>query len=85
MHRALVLALLASTAPFVTAQSNSVPVTPDAATRALAHDIFKQLIEINTTDSVGNVTTASLAMQQRLLDAGFAKEDMFLAGRGGPE
>jgi len=30
----------------------------DQATRRLALDIFKQLIEINTTDSVGNVTTA---------------------------
>jgi hypothetical protein len=30
----------------------------DDATRNLAHDIVKQLIEINTTDSVGNVTTA---------------------------
>jgi hypothetical protein len=29
---------------------------------ALARDIFKELIEINTTDSVGNVTTASEAM-----------------------
>jgi len=28
------------------------------AANALARDIFKQLIEINTTDSVGNVTTA---------------------------
>ena len=54
--------------------------TADAQSKALAHDIFKQLIEINTTDSVGNVTTASLAMQQRLLDAGFKKEDMFLGG-----
>ncbi len=52
----------------------------DEQTRKLAHDIFQQLIEINTTDSVGNVTTAAKAMQQRLLDAGFAKEDMFLGG-----
>src|SRR5271170_903416 len=52
----------------------------DDQTRKLAHDIFKQLIEINTTDSVGNVTTAAKAMQQRLLDAGFAKEDMYLGG-----
>src|SRR5689334_9443600 len=34
---------------------------------ALAHDIFKQLIEINTTDSVGNVTTAAEAMAKRFL------------------
>jgi acetylornithine deacetylase/succinyl-diaminopimelate desuccinylase-like protein len=46
----------------------------------LAHDIFKQLIEINTTDSVGNVTTAAEAMAQRLLDAGFAKQDVIVAG-----
>lgn len=52
----------------------------DEQTRKLAHDIFKELIEINTTDSVGNVTTAAKAMQQRFLDAGFAKEDMFLGG-----
>ncbi len=54
--------------------------TPDAATKELAVSIFKQLIEINTTDSVGNVSTASLAMQQRLLDAGFKKEDIFIGG-----
>jgi len=54
--------------------------TLDAPTHALAHDIFKQLIEINTTDSVGNVSTAAKAMQQRLLDAGFSKDDMYLGG-----
>jgi acetylornithine deacetylase/succinyl-diaminopimelate desuccinylase-like protein len=46
----------------------------------LAREIFQQLIEINTTDSVGNVTTAAKAMQQRLLDAAFPKEDLFLSG-----
>ena len=43
-----------------------------AADRELARTIFKQLIETNTTDSVGNVTTAADAMRKRLLDAGFA-------------
>ncbi|HTY82894.1 MAG TPA: M20/M25/M40 family metallo-hydrolase [Silvibacterium sp.] len=52
----------------------------DEQTRKLAHDIFQQLIEINTTDSVGSVTAASKAMQQRLLDAGFSQEDMYLGG-----
>src|SRR5271156_2898833 len=52
----------------------------DDQTRKLAHDIFQQLIEINTTDSVGNVTTAAKAVEQRLLGAGFAKEDMYLGG-----
>ena len=36
----------------------------DDATRQLSHDIFKQLIETNTTDSIGNVTTAAEAMAQ---------------------
>ena len=49
-------------------------------TRHLAHDMLKQLIEINTTDSVGNVTTAAEAMAQRLRDAGFAASDVTVAG-----
>jgi acetylornithine deacetylase/succinyl-diaminopimelate desuccinylase-like protein len=53
----------------------------DDQNRKLSHDIFKQLIEINTTDSVGNVTTASKAMEQRLLGAGFGAGDVY---RGGP-
>jgi acetylornithine deacetylase/succinyl-diaminopimelate desuccinylase-like protein len=46
----------------------------------LAHDIFKQLIEINTTDSVGSVTAASEAMAQRFRDAGFSESDIVIAG-----
>jgi len=52
----------------------------DAAARKNAHDIFKQLIEINTTDSVGSTTVAAQAMAQRLLDAGFAKADVVVLG-----
>jgi acetylornithine deacetylase/succinyl-diaminopimelate desuccinylase-like protein len=52
----------------------------DAATRQLAHDIFKQLIEINTTDSVGSVTAASEAMAQRFRDAGFPDSDIHVLG-----
>jgi acetylornithine deacetylase/succinyl-diaminopimelate desuccinylase-like protein len=52
----------------------------DPQTRKLAHDIFQQLIEINTTDSVGSTTVAAKAMAQRLLDAGFAKEDVLVLG-----
>jgi len=46
----------------------------------LAHDIFKQLIEINTTDSVGNVTSAAEAMAKRLREAGFEEKDIQIAG-----
>ena len=53
--------------------------TTHAATHAkpdpLAREIFKQLIEINTTDSVGSTTVAAQAMQKRLLDAGFKPAD----------
>jgi acetylornithine deacetylase/succinyl-diaminopimelate desuccinylase-like protein len=52
----------------------------DAPTHKNAHDIFKQLIEINTTDSVGSTTAAAQAMAQRLLDAGFAKADVLVLG-----
>jgi acetylornithine deacetylase/succinyl-diaminopimelate desuccinylase-like protein len=54
--------------------------TLDEATRRLARDIFQQLIEINTTDSVGSTTVAAEAMAKRLLDAGFAKEDVKVLG-----
>jgi len=45
-----------------------------------ARAILKELIEINTTDSVGNVTTAAEAMAQRLLAAGFPQQDIRVAG-----
>ena len=48
--------------------------------KPLARKIFKQLIEINTTDSVGNVTTAAEALATRLRDAGFATEDVIVDG-----
>jgi acetylornithine deacetylase/succinyl-diaminopimelate desuccinylase-like protein len=61
------------------AQSSLPATTPED--RALARSIFKQLIEINTTDTpLGNVTTATMAMQKRFLDAGFAPEDVRLLG-----
>jgi acetylornithine deacetylase/succinyl-diaminopimelate desuccinylase-like protein len=51
------------------------------ADRAEARDLLKQLIEINTTDTpLGNVTTATAAMQKLFLDAGFPAEDVHLLG-----
>ena len=52
----------------------------DGPTKQYAHDVFKQLIEINTTDSVGNVTTAAEAMAQRFRDAGFPESDIQIMG-----
>ena len=52
----------------------------DPSTRQLSRDILKQLIEINTTDSVGSVTVASEAMAKRFRDAGYADSDIFIGG-----
>ena len=57
-HSLSILALVAFLRPLT--------ATPlDEATRRLAHDIFQQLIEINTTDSVGSTTVAAEAMAKR--------------------
>ena len=53
---------------------------PDETTRRMAIDIFKQLIEINTTDSVGSVSAAAEAMAQRFRDAGFPASDIQVLG-----
>src|SRR5438093_8678525 len=46
------------------------------ADRVLARDIFRELIEINTTDSLGNTPRAARAMARRLLTAGFPAADV---------
>lgn len=77
MQRAIrwVLAFCWIVSLFPTAHAQSLdPVSQ------LARDIFKQLIEINTTDSIGNVTTAAEAMAQRLREAGFSESDLHVAG-----
>jgi acetylornithine deacetylase/succinyl-diaminopimelate desuccinylase-like protein len=58
----------------------SAPAQSDAVTRETAHDIFKQLIEINSTDSIGSTTVAAQAMAKRLLDAGFPAADVVVIG-----
>ncbi len=45
-----------------------------------AREVFKELIEINTTDSVGNTTQAAEAMAARLKSAGFPQEDIYVGG-----
>ena len=53
--------------------------TEDAVQKQ-AVEIFKQLIEINTTDSVGSTTVAAEAMAKRLRDAGFPASDVQVLG-----
>lgn len=62
------------------AQSPSGYLPTPERDRQLAHDIFKQLVETNTSHSVGSVTQASKEMQRRLLDAGFPAAVVTLLG-----
>ena len=61
-------------------------VTGAAFVRALDEDdrlarvILEELVEINTTDSVGNTTEAAEAAARRLLDAGFPEDDVQVMG-----
>ncbi len=70
MKRFAILLLL------VAASAAAAPPPIDAKTKQLAFDIYKQLIEINTTDSIGNNTTAAQAMAARLKAAGFPAADV---------
>ncbi len=58
------------------AQAQAAGESPNVLSRS----IFQELIEINTTDSVGNVTTAAEAMAKRLRAAGFAESDIAVLG-----
>ncbi|MGC3945980.1 MAG: M20/M25/M40 family metallo-hydrolase [Chryseolinea sp.] len=46
----------------------------------LTREIFKELIEINTTESSGSTTKAAEAMAARLRAAGFTDKDIFIGG-----
>jgi len=63
----------------IAAARGATPKLSDAD-RALAHDILKQLIEINTTDSIGSTTVAARAMADRLIQAGFPAADVVVLG-----
>src|SRR2546428_12793509 len=60
--------------PLVAAEA---PLSPD---QQRARDIYKELIEINTTHSTGNTTKAAAAVAKRLRAAGFAERDLHLLG-----
>jgi len=74
-------AIALSACPLHAAQNkNQLPAT-SPEDRELAKEIFKQLIEINTTDTaLGSVTAGTTAMQRRFLEAGFPAADVQLIG-----
>jgi acetylornithine deacetylase/succinyl-diaminopimelate desuccinylase-like protein len=71
--RAVIFLILVTASSGVHAQSKE-------ATKQLAHDIYKQLIEINTTESAGSTTVAAEAMANRLRAAGFPASDIYVGG-----
>ncbi len=72
MKKKILLVLFCTIAFKLSAQDNS-------GTNALARDIFKELIEINTTSGFGS-TKAAEAMADRLKSAGFGDRDIKVIG-----
>ena len=72
--------LLTALAACAAAAAGAAAPATDTGYDKLAHDIFRQLIEIDTSDSTGNVTTAAEALRKRFLDAGFPESDLELLG-----
>ncbi len=60
----------------------SAPGAPTTLTKeqAAARAIYKELVEINTVDSVGSVTKAAEAMAARFRAAGFPEADIHILG-----
>jgi acetylornithine deacetylase/succinyl-diaminopimelate desuccinylase-like protein len=72
ISRAWILATVAAT--FMTAHARGA--APAANDEAAFRDLYKELVEINTTRSVGSCTRAAEAMRTRLAAAGIPASDM---------
>ncbi len=82
---ALATALAAAlAATSLSAQLPHTPVTPAQVTpaqdRQLAHDIYKEFVEIRSGFSTGATTPVAAAAAARLRAAGFPESDIFLGG-----
>jgi acetylornithine deacetylase/succinyl-diaminopimelate desuccinylase-like protein len=64
---------------FCAASSNAQTTRPDAE-KQLAHDIYKQFIEIQSGFTTGSTTPVAEAAAARLKAAGFADSDIFVGG-----
>ena len=76
------VALVVCLANSLVAQARPPIYTPGklSANQQLAHDIYKELIEINTGMTTGSVTPAANAMAKRFRDAGIPESDIFVGG-----
>src|ERR1700735_4200739 len=54
----------------------TLPLAAQTPQQTIARDVFRQLIEINTTNSVGDNTRAVEAMAARFREAGFPESDI---------
>ncbi|MDQ6612637.1 MAG: M20/M25/M40 family metallo-hydrolase, partial [Gemmatimonadota bacterium] len=75
---ATVVAMLTAATAVHAQQPVKAPGAPTNLTlqQQAARAVYKELVEINTMDSVGNVTTAVQAMAKRFLAAGFPANDV---------
>jgi len=74
--RAIIFALLA----LVPCSSLRAQVTRPDAEKQLAHDIYKQFVEIQSAYTTGSTTPVAEAAAARLKAAGFSDSDIFLGG-----
>src|SRR5450755_1890078 len=65
---------------FLICQFASAQVSKLGPDQEMAHSIFKELVEINTTHSIGDCTIAAEAVAKRLKDAGFEDIDVLVIG-----
>ena len=79
---ATLVAALAFLPPALVAQQRAPVYTPGTlnANQQLAREIYKELIEINTGVTTGNITTAAVAMAKRFRAAGIPEADVFVGG-----
>ena len=76
----LLLSLALPSLPAATRAAGAQRLSPQ---RQLLFDIYKELVETNTTDSVGNTTEAAEKVAARLRAAGFAAERSTVLTAGG--
>jgi hypothetical protein len=73
MKTILIPALAFAVAQAATAQA---PRSATTAHEKLAREVYKELVETNTMDSVGSTTKAARAMAARFIAAGFPSQDV---------
>ena len=61
----------------VTVRAQQAPLTPN---QQVAHDVYKELLETNTSTMTAGTTIAAQEVAKRYRDAGFPESDIFLGG-----